>query len=227
MRVLINLSGITLILLLLSVPSPGAVITRLPTHEKVVALTFDACETITPAYFDMPLLNYLLKERIPFTLFISGRFAQEPANALVIQQLSRNPLIDIENHSFSHVLHMERLPAQKVRDEVLKTERIILKLTGKRPRFFRFPGGYCDHRTVALVESLGYRVVRWTFASGDPDRNITPLRLKRWVLQKTRLGAILIFHLNGRGYSTAAALPMIVRELKRQGYRFVRLDEVF
>lgn len=226
-RALINLSAVILILLVASLSSSADPITQLPTHEKVVALTFDACETITPAYFDMPLLNYLLKERLPFTIFISGKFAREPANALVIKQLSHNPRVKIENHSFSHVLHMERLPAQRVRDEVLKTERIILKLTGKRPRFFRFPGGYCDRRTMALVESLGYRVVRWTFASGDPDRNITPLRLKRWVLLKTRPGAILIFHINGRGYSTAAALPVIVRGVKRQGYRFVRLDEVF
>lgn len=219
------LVGLTLIFLLISYPSTAAVITCLPTSEKVVALTFDACETITPAYFDMPLLNYLLREKLPFTLFLSGRFAREPANALVVRQLARNPLAEIENHSFSHPLHMEKLPSVRVKEEVLKTQRLLFRLTGRKTRFFRFPGGHSGSRTVALVEGLGYRVVRWTFASGDPDRRITPKRLKSWVLKNTEPGSILIFHINGRGYSTARALPAIVRELKRRGYRFIRIDE--
>ncbi len=163
-KVLLGLSGATLILLLLSVPSPGAVITRLPTHEKAVALTFDACETITPAYFDMPLLNYLLKERLPFTLFLSGRFALEPVNALVIRQLSRNPWVEIENHSFSHVLHMERLPDRRVQEEVLQAQRLLIRLTGRKPRFFRFPGGY---RTVERWPWLRSWATGW-FAGPSP-----------------------------------------------------------
>ena len=218
------LAGIFLALLL-SPPSPAGVITRLPTHERVVALTFDACQTITPAYFDMPLLNYLLKEKLPFTLFLSGKFAREPVNALVIRELAGNPLVEIENHSFSHPFHMERLPDWRVKEEILKTQDLLLRLTGRKTRLFRFPGGYCNARTVALAERLGYRVVHWTFASGDPDRRITPKRLEDWVLRKTRPGSILIFHINGRGYSTAKALPVIVEELKRRGYRFVRLDQ--
>jgi len=224
-RVHLVLASTSLILLLLPSPSQGAVITRLPTHERVVALTFDACETITPAYFDMPLLNYLLKEKLPFTLFLSGKFALEPSNALVIRELAGNPRVEIENHSFYHPLHMERLPAQRVKEEVLKTQKLLFRLTRRKTRFFRFPGGYCSARTVALVEKLGYRVVHWTFTSGDPDRRITPKKLENWVLEKTRPGSILIFHINGRGYSTSTALPVIVKELVRKGYRFVRLDQ--
>jgi len=224
-RVFLVLAGISLFLLLLPLSSPGAVITRLPTHEKVAALTFDACETITPAYFDLPLLNFLLRKELPFTLFLSGKFALRPSNALIIRALSRDPLVEIENHSFTHPLHMERLPASRIEEEVLKTQNLLFNLTGKKTRFFRFPGGNCNARTVALVESLGYRVVHWTFASGDPDRHITPKRLETWVLRETRPGYILIFHINGRGYSTAKALPVIVKELERRGYRFVRLDE--
>jgi peptidoglycan/xylan/chitin deacetylase (PgdA/CDA1 family) len=45
------------------------------------------------------------------------------------------------------------------------------------------------------------------------------------VLAKTRPGSILIFHINGRGWSTAAALPDIVTELRRRGYRFTTLAD--
>ena len=37
-------------------------------------------------------------------------------------------------------------------------------------------------------------------------------------------GNILIFHINGRGWSTGEALPSIVGQLRRRGYRFTRLD---
>jgi peptidoglycan/xylan/chitin deacetylase (PgdA/CDA1 family) len=72
---------------------------------------------------------------------------------------------------------------------------------------------------------MHYRVVHWTFASGDPDSSITPSRLTRWVLAKTRPGSILIFHINGRGWSTGRALPGIAAELRKRGYVFVKIED--
>jgi peptidoglycan/xylan/chitin deacetylase (PgdA/CDA1 family) len=75
------------------------------------------------------------------------------------------------------------------------------------------------------VESLGYRVVHWRFPSGDPVKNISVKKLVSWVIYKVKPGDILIFHINGRGYRTAEGLPLIVKQLKEQGYRFVKLNE--
>lgn len=199
------------------------VITRLPTSEKVVAITLDACETKTPSYIDWKIVNYLLENRIPFTLFVNGKFLLR--NWKELETLHRTGLVSIQNHSMNHYQHMERLDSETVVKEVLEAEKLIQKLTGKKPVYFRFPGGNYDQRTLRIVESLGYRVVHWTFPSGDPDRSITPERLARHVIQNTQPGAILIFHANGRGYSTGEALPVIVQELKRRGYRFVRLED--
>lgn len=199
------------------------VITRLPTSEKVVAITLDACETKTPSYIDWRIVNYLVENRIPFTLFVNGKFLLR--NWKELEALHRTGLVSIQNHSMNHYQHMEKLDSQTVVKEVIEAEKLIQKLTGKRPVYFRFPGGNYDQRTLRIVESLGYKVVHWTFPSGDPDRSITPDRLARHVIQNTRPGAILIFHANGRGYSTGEALPVIVQELKRQGYRFVRLED--
>ena len=107
----------------------------------------------------------------------------------------------------------------------MEAEKLIQKLTGKRPIYFRFPGGNYDERTLRIVEGLGYKVVHWTFPSGDPDKRITPQRLASHVINNTKPGAILIFHANGRGYSTGEAMPIIVEELKKRGYNFVRLEE--
>ncbi|MHC1745359.1 MAG: polysaccharide deacetylase family protein [Syntrophobacteraceae bacterium] len=213
------------VLLWIVVPVSGhcEVITRLPTSERVVALTFDACETMTPSYFDRTILDYLLREQIPATLFVSGKFAKR--NQSVLHDLARVESFEVENHSLSHSQHMEKLDEATVRREVLENEAILLEATGVKPLFFRFPAGSYNSATLRLVESLGYRVVHWSFASGDPNRHTGASQLTRWVLDRVRPGSILIFHINGRGYHTGEALPRIVEELRQRGYRFVTLKE--
>jgi peptidoglycan/xylan/chitin deacetylase (PgdA/CDA1 family) len=215
---------LVLLCLLVSGRAAAEVVTRLPATGQVAALTFDACETSAPSHFDQRILEFLVAKQIPCTIFLSGKFMRR--NGEEIKRLARQyPFIEFENHSLTHHQHMERLAPEQVRREVMAADEMIISLTGRKPLFFRFPAGNYDARALAQVESLGYRVVHWTFPSGDPDRKITSQKLASWVLSRTRPGSILIFHINGRGYHTGEALPGIVRELRRQGYRFVRLDE--
>jgi peptidoglycan-N-acetylglucosamine deacetylase len=208
-------------------PRPDAedrgVIESLGTSERAVALTFDACETRTPSYFDSTILQYLLGRRIPFTLFVGGKFALRNREAL--RRLSRLDFVEIENHSFSHIQHMERLSDSEFVREVQSNEDTLFSIIGRRTKFFRFPGGNYNPRALRRVEGMGYRVVHWSFASGDPDRRITAARLESSVIARTRPGSILIFHINGRGYGTGRALPGIVDALGKKGYRFVRVEE--
>jgi peptidoglycan-N-acetylglucosamine deacetylase len=212
-----------LLLLCFSGTCAGAVITMLPTSEKVVALTMDGCETKTPSWLDMTILDYLVKEQLPCTIFVSGKFALR--NRTELERISKLGFIRIENHSLSHYQHMEKLTQERFAREVTENERIITEITGRKPVLFRFPAGNYDTRSLQAVESLGYKVVHWTFPSGDPSRQTTAASLTRWVLSQTRQGSILIFHINGRGYHTGEALPHIVGELKRKGYRFASLEE--
>lgn len=214
-----------LLLLLLASPAQAEVITRLPTADKVVALTFDACEgRAKPAFFDDSILDYLEAEKLPATIFVTGLFAKR--NRAALARLAKSPLIEVENHSFDHPQHMEHLDSAHIRAEVDDTARLVEEIAGKRSTFFRFPAGNYDAATLATVEASGHRVVHWSWASGDPSPGLEPARLKSWVLSKTHPGDILIFHVNGRAPATGKALPAMVAELKRRGFRFVRLDEM-
>lgn len=207
---------------LLATPSQAEVIRRLPTDDKVVALTFDACETKTPAFLDTRISDYLVGKRIPFTIFVAGRFARHNGPALA--KLAQLDFVEIENHSLDHDNHMDRLPDQEIRRQVTENEALLSTTTGRHTRFFRFPAGNYSPRALTDVEDLGYRVVHWSFASGDPVRDLTAPELTRWVLSATKPGSILIFHINGRGWSTAQALPAIVDQLEKRGYRFTTLE---
>jgi peptidoglycan/xylan/chitin deacetylase (PgdA/CDA1 family) len=211
--------------LLVATAAQAEVIERLPVAGKVVALTFDACEAPNAAaFFDRALLGYLEAEQLPFTIFATGLFARR--NAAELARLARSPLVEVENHSFDHPQHMERLSPARVAAEVEEADRAIEAATGRKPLFFRFPAGNYDAATLAAVEAGGHRVVHWRWPSGDPAKGLAPERLRDWVLAQTRPGDVLIFHINGRAPATHVALPQVVAELRRRGYSFARLDEV-
>ena len=205
-------------------PGPvSGIITGLPTQDKIVALTFDACQAIERMSVDHAITDFLVARQIPFTVFAGGRFARDNANEL--RELARHPFVEIENHSWSHRNDMRGLDDDKVRSEVLRAQAMIASVTGRRPALFRFPGGNADERTVALVQALGLKVVHWRWAEGDPDPTVSAAALVAQTLARTRPGEILIFHINGRGWHTAEALPMVVDRLEHRGFRFVLLRD--
>ena len=211
-------------LLLLVIGAANAeVVTRLPTNERVVALTFDACEQQRPVKLDTGISDYLVAHRIPFTIFLSGRFVQDNADA--VKALSALAFVELENHSWDHPNRMPLLSDEKVREEILKTDAEIARLTGRGTAFFRFPAITYDARTLADAEALGFRVVHYRWEVGDPDRNETADRIVRETLEGTRPGDILIYHINGRGWHTAEALPRLIAGLQEKGYRFVLLKD--
>ena len=199
------------------------IVTRLPTRDRVVALTFDACQAVERMRLDHGITDYLVEQRIPFTVFMGGRFARD--NAADVRALAEHDFVRIENHSWSHPKDMASLDDARVRSEVLRAEAMLRQITGHRPTLFRFPGGNADERTVALVRALGYHVVHWRWAEGDPDMKLDADRLVEQTLSRTRPGDILIFHVNGRGWHTAEALPRVVAGLRERGFRFVTVAD--
>lgn len=193
------------------------------TTEKLVALTFDACETKTPSYFDREILNYVIEQKLPITLFLSGKFIER--NFEEVKKISQHDFIEIENHSYSHKDYT-KLSEKEIKEDIIKNEKLIIDVAGRKPLFFRFPYGNYNRENLKTVEEMGYKVVHWTFPSGDPDKTITKEKLIENTLNKVKPGSILIFHINGRGWKTKEALPVIVDKLKGLGYNFVLLKDV-
>ena len=89
---------------------------------------------------------------------------------------------------------------------------------------FRPPFGEWSHRLVYVVRERGFPTVTWDVVSGDPSARTTTDGMIRNVLGKARPGSIIIFHINGRGWKTAEALPAILSGLRERGFRFVPLS---
>ena len=65
--------------------------------------------------------------------------------------------------------------------------------------------------------------MQWTADSID-WKNPSPEKMTERILNKTKPGAILLFHLGKR--NTAQALPDIIEALKNGGYTFLTVSEL-
>ena len=202
-------------------PVFGAALGRLPTHEKVVALTFDDGPNpdATPK-----ILDTLKKENVKATFFILGSHAERwPEIVLRIAHEGHQ----IGNHGYFHRKHHFKGPFYVSRDIQLGL-RAIRRAGAPAPRFFRAPHGFRAPWTTFIASEAGERTVGWSLGVWDSDLPGVQQIFKKTV-DGVRPGSIILLH-DGDGYNpdgdrmqTAEALPKIIDELRRRGYRFVTL----
>jgi len=194
-----------------------------PRNEKRIAITFDACSFIHASKVDKKLVQLLVDNHVPATLFLGGKWVlDQPKEA---RYLASIPFFEIANHSFHHP-HLTRMSPAAIRHELKAAQDAIESVTGVRPRYFRAPYGEYNNTLVRIAASLGLTTVQFDLASGDPDKHITAARLSRWVIHKVRGGSIVVMHINTHGWHTAEALPTIIKTLRDRGYRFVTISEL-
>jgi peptidoglycan/xylan/chitin deacetylase (PgdA/CDA1 family) len=201
-----------------SVREPPSEISRLPTRNRVVALTIDCGGNAAGV---SRMLKVLERMDAPATFFVTGRWVvRYPQRTRRIA--ARYPM---GNHSYSHP-DLTRLGAVAVRNEVRHAARVIRSIARRDPRpLFRFPYGSRDTRTLELIAALGYTSILWTVDSlGWRGRSagVSPGLVVRRVLGALRPGAIVLLHAGGAPDGSvvdAQALPRLVRELRRRGYR--------
>lgn len=198
-------------------------IRRVEIDDPALAITFDACATRSQGYgFDRAVFEILKREEIPSTIFVSGRWVESHPDTM--QELSRDPLVEFGDHSYDHP-HMPSLAREKMLSEIDRTEA-ALALYGKHGVAFRPPFGEWTPRVLEVAGGRQLPTVTWDVVSGDPSLKTTTDQMIRTVVGKARSGSIIIFHINGRGWKTAEALPVIIQELRARGFRFVHLSEL-
>jgi len=196
-------------------------LTLVHTAEREVAITFDACATRTQTNgFDQAVLEVLKREAVPATIFVSGRWVE--AHPAAMTQLAESGLLEFGNHSYDHP-HMSRLGEPEIADEIDRTEAVLGRY-GRRSVAFRPPFGDWNDRVMRVVDEKHLPFVTWDVVSGDPSAKTTTTGMVHAVVTKARSGSIIIFHINGRGWKTAEALPTILKQLRTRGFRFVQLS---
>jgi peptidoglycan/xylan/chitin deacetylase (PgdA/CDA1 family) len=188
----------------------------LPLDDHEVVLTFD----------DGPILSHtervldaLAAECVKATFFVVGQMAKSyPA---ILQRAYR------EGHTIGthteHHAHLDRMPAQKAAKEISEGIASAAHVLGDRNAvapFFRFP--YLDPTSAVETYALQSGLSIWSadVHASDWDRISPEQVLANAVdrLDRKKKGILVLHDIQER---TALALPAILRELKRRGYRVV------
>lgn len=209
----------------------NGIIDNLNTKEKVIALTLDACGGNHGSEYDKELIDYLVSNNMPATLFINSRWID--SNMQTFKELSSNPLFDIENHGTLHKpLSVDGKSAYKIKGtnsqeealkEVLDNHEKIEKLTGRKPKFFRAGTANYDDISINMLKDLKIKVIGFNI-NGDAGATFSENMVYKSVT-KSQNGSIIICHMNKPRGSTAEGLKKSLPKLISEGYRFVKLEE--
>lgn len=191
-----------------------------------VALTFD--DGPDPRYTP-EVLRILREAEVPATFFLVGAHA---ARHPELTRRIREEGHEVASHTYSHRNLLLMAPGL-VEQEVVKTEDVLKRVTGERPRLFRPPRGLYNRSLQKVLAERRYTTVLWSVSSRDWIEP-SPRLIARNVLGPVRGGDIVLFHDSGAILTSEGgdrrhmlqALPYIIRQLKAEGFRFVTVSQL-
>ena len=183
----------------------------------IISLTFDdgPNTVITPQVLDI-----LEKEGIVASFFLIAQNIT-PESADIVRR-ARAMGCDIENHTVTHPF-MNKLSLEEILSEVRVCTEKIVEITGEAPEFFRPP-------FIAVNQEM-YDNIDLTFICGqgceDWVPEVTAEQRAERVLAAAEDGQIVLLHDMQWNQNTVEALKTIIPELKKRGYEFVTVPQLF
>lgn len=201
----------------------GCCIHRINTSEKIVALTFDD----GPSVYTEEILNILHFNNIQATFFLLGKNAEQFPT--LVKRIYKEGH-DIGNHSYSHEpLIFKSLTF--IRQEIETTDQIIRQSGYEGTIHFRAPYG---RKLIGLPWVLYKSNRPHILFDVIPDDWESPgvSTIVERVLTQVKPGSIILCHdgnADNKGQNrlqTVEAIPIIIKKLTSDGYRFVTITEL-
>lgn len=190
-------------------------------RDKVVYFTFDCGyeNGLTAS-----LLDTLKKYSVPACFFVTQTYIRD--NKDIVKRMKREGH-QVGNHTVTHPSLTEKSYSEIVH-ELTATADYMKEATGYlMDPFFRPPCGSYSERVLAMAQDLGYKTIFWSMAYLDYDVNKQPGR--DYVISHFEKyhhnGAIILMHNVSK--SNSEALETVICNLKKEGYRFGSLNELW
>jgi peptidoglycan/xylan/chitin deacetylase (PgdA/CDA1 family) len=181
---------------------------------KCVALTFDD----GPGPYTAGLLDTLKKDGVRATFFMLGENVGSHRDVVRRMALEGHELAD---HSWSHPQLTSLSPAE-VRSQIERTQKVIKEASGGvEPTLVRPPYGATNKRVGRII---GMPLILWSVDTLDwRYRNVA--RDVRVGTKEPKSGGIILFHDIHK--TSVEAIPQVVDGLKKRGFTFVTVSELF
>lgn len=188
---------------------------------RVVYLTFDdgVIPEVTPA-----ILDILREEQVKATFFVVGD------NVRKYPDIYRRVIAEghrVGNHTMHHTKGTKVSLTEYMAD-VAACEQTLAEYIGEHDgllggvgkKLFRPPYGKMSFAQKRAVLEAGYEIILWDVLTHDYNPRFSSEKMLSIVQTYTRDGSIINFHDSIKsGERTTAALPMVIRALKEQGYQ--------
>ena len=200
-------------------PVPPTKIKEGNPNRPRVALTFDSDTVREPSAGR--LINILIQQDIPATLFICGAWAHANPDYL---QIATEAGLEIASHSYWHPW-MTRILPEHVVIELTETGRAVQDISGKPiAAYFRPPFGDVNQSLVDLAGSCGFYTIMWTRDTRDWDSATIPEDIIRRATEGIQNGDIILMHTNG--IHTLGVLAQVAHILRAKGFELTTVTGV-
>ena len=189
-----------------------------PEPDKLIALTFDDGPSATTM---ADVLDLLKEYDAKATFFIVGRKIK--ASTINVLQRAVDEGHELANHSYNHV-KMAELTEEEIVKEYEDCQKAVLDAVGVEMYYFRLPFGSVDDRVRRLIPAP---FMLYGAAAGDGTNESLAEGRAYKVLSKAYDGCIVLLHCFEGNDPTVEALRTILPELKKQGYNFVTLTQLY
>jgi len=200
-------------------PHPPSAIYSVPTDRKVVALTFDISWGDKRAE---PILDILKNKGVNnVTFFLSSPWSK--THPEIVKKIVDSGY-EIGSHGHKHD-NYSQFSDDEIAKQIQTANDILTDMTGRTPNLIRMPNGDFDKRVLRIAESMNYKVIQWDTDSQDwknPGVNTIVSR----VVTKAHPGDIILLHASDSSKQTHEALPIIIDQLRAQGYEFVTVSQL-
>lgn len=164
------------------------------------------------------LLGILRENEVKITFFIGGSWAKKFPQILKDIYYEGH---EIGNHGYNHKNHKD-LSLEENKKEIMEAEQIIEEIIGIKTRLFAPPYGEFNNETIKAAEELNYQIIMWSIDTIDWKKPGSDYIINK-VLKKAHNGAIVLIHPT---QDTVEALPTILEELKRAGYKLTTVTDI-
>lgn len=180
--------------------------------DKMIALTFDD----GPGPYTDELIDGLEKLNAKASFFLVGEKIKSYPDT-VAKIAGKGHLVG--NHTYSHI-KLTALSPDEIKKEIDKTNEEIKAITGEAPQFFRPPFGRYNSDTLNYVDMISVRWSKDTIDWKYEDEE----RLYRYLIKNAGDGEIFLMHDVEK--TTVKGVLRAIETLQKQGYKFVRADEL-
>ncbi|WP_407070313.1 polysaccharide deacetylase family protein [Phyllobacterium endophyticum] len=194
-----------------------------------VALTLDACSGQT----DHRILDALVNNRIPATIFVTGRWLRQNASAVAVMK-SHPELFELENHGRDHIPAIDNQPTMfglktagslpAIRAEIQGGVDAMSAISLAKPFWYRDATARYSDDAVTLVHDMGYRVAGYSL-NADIGASLMTAQVEKRI-SAAKDGDVIIAHINQPTHSSGSGVVQGILALKLKGFRFVRLGDV-